>query len=110
MYTLVTDHGYLTEDNVIWESLDNIEGAGKFFNSNFLPSGMVSTKQVSILEEHDQRVKQMENDFLMALSLKEEDERSAQANDNEASRQRSVTDFELAKQLQEEEDRNFSSK
>lgn len=76
LYTLVTDHGYLTEENVIWETLDNIEGAGKYFNSNFLPSDDVSSKQESLMEEHYKRVKQMENDFLMALSLKEEDEAS----------------------------------
>lgn len=67
IYTLVTDHGFLTEDNIIWETLDNIDGAGRFFDSNFQASD-VTKKQVSVYQQQ-----QLENDFLMALSLKEED-------------------------------------
>lgn len=72
LYTLVTDHGYLTEDSVVWEILDNIEGAGGFFDSNFQVA-QATNKQVGELQAIDQRQQQMENDFLMALSLKEED-------------------------------------
>lgn len=72
IYTLVTDHGYLTEDNIIWETLDNIDGAGRFFDSNFQSSD-ITKKQVSVYQEIDQRQQQLENDFLMALSLKEEE-------------------------------------
>lgn len=69
---------------------------------------MGSSKQVTIMDELDERVKQMQSDFLMALSLREEEERSA--NDNELAKQRSANDFELAKQLQAEEERIFNKK
>lgn len=71
IYTLVTDHGYLTEDNIIWETLDNLEGAGRFFDANFQVAE-TTNRQVSELNAIDQRQQQLENDLLMALSLKEE--------------------------------------
>lgn len=35
LYTLVTDSGYLNHKEVVWETLDNIEGAGHYCDSNF---------------------------------------------------------------------------
>lgn len=81
IYTLVTDHGYLTEDNIIWETLDNIDGAGRFFDSSFQTSD-VTKKQVSVYQEIDQRQQQLENDFLMALSLKEEETADVRPNED----------------------------
>lgn len=78
LYTLVTDHGYLTEENVIWESLDSIEGAGRYFNSEFQDAG-TAERQISEFRAIDERRRQLENDFLMALSLKEEEEEAVAA-------------------------------
>lgn len=110
IYTLVTDHGYLTEDNVIWEILDNIEGAGRFFDSNFQALDMTN-KQVSEFQAIDQRQKQVESDYLMALYLKEEDKLDAQRSQVAIVDQihEQDDDFELAKRLQEEEDRLYRS-
>lgn len=35
LYTLVTDNGYLSHANIVWETLDSIEGAGRFCDFNF---------------------------------------------------------------------------
>lgn len=35
LYTLVTDSGYLNHPEIVWETLDNIEGAGNFCDANF---------------------------------------------------------------------------
>lgn len=108
IYTLVTDHGYLTEDNIIWETLDNIEGAGRFFDSNFQVSE-ITNRQVSEFNAIDQRQQQLENDFLMALSLREEGTALGQDNQqqDETMCHKTIDDFELAKQLQAQEDRYF---
>ena len=77
IYTLVSDHGYLTEDNIIWESLDSVDGAGRFYDSNF-NLAEVTNRQVSALGAIDQTLKQLEDDYLIALSLKEEEEDALQ--------------------------------
>ncbi len=35
LYILCTDQGYLSHPNIVWETLDNIEGDGEFCDSNF---------------------------------------------------------------------------
>lgn len=35
LYQLVTDQGFVNE-NVVWETLNNIEGDGQFVDSNFV--------------------------------------------------------------------------
>lgn len=36
LYTLVTDNGYLNHPEIVWETLENIEGDGEYCNSNFV--------------------------------------------------------------------------
>lgn len=36
LYQLVTDQGFLTEPNVVWETLHNIEGDSQFVDGNFV--------------------------------------------------------------------------
>lgn len=36
LYILVTDSGFLNHDQIIWESLENIDNDGRFFNSRFV--------------------------------------------------------------------------
>lgn len=122
IYTLVTDHGYLTEDNVIWETIDNIEGVGRFFDSSFNLSKMSTTtsKQVSEFNEIDKLQQQVMQDFMIACSLKEEEEAAAAANltnsdergssqsDQVTSSTQGLDDFQLAEQLQAEEDRIYN--
>ena len=35
LYTLVTDNGYLNHKNIVWETLESIDGDGRFCNSEF---------------------------------------------------------------------------
>ena len=35
LFLLVTDQGFLTEDQVMWETLSNVEGDGYFVDANF---------------------------------------------------------------------------
>lgn len=123
IYTLVTDHGYLTEDNIVWESLDNIEGAGRFFNANFSLSGS-SISQKSAFDDEMERKAQVETDYQIALKLKAEEEEALAAESQnrqvvpfqDGNQQQLATpssssahqldenaDFELAKKLQQEE-------
>ena len=37
LYQLATDQGFLTESNVVWESLNNIEGDTYFVDGEFHP-------------------------------------------------------------------------
>ncbi|RXM92421.1 Protein FAM63B [Acipenser ruthenus] len=89
LYLLVTDQGFLTEEKVVWESLHNVDGDGNFCDSEFHlrpPSGP-------------------ETDYMMALSLQQEQ----QSQDlNWEQLPEGVSDLELAKKLQEEEDRRAS--
>lgn len=102
IYTLVTDHGYLTEDNIVWETLDNIEGAGRFFDAHFQLSEMSNRQESEMMNAIDER---LVNDFLVALSLKEEEAKQV---GEEASNQRELDDLEVAKKLQAEEDRYYA--
>lgn len=35
LFILVTDQGFLTESNVVWETLSNVEGDCHFVDANF---------------------------------------------------------------------------
>lgn len=51
LFILVTDNGYLMHGDIVWETLDNIEGDGTFCNSNFRPIN--SENQVSQKESNN---------------------------------------------------------
>jgi len=107
IYTLVTDHGYLTEENIIWETLDSLEGAGRFFDSNFQPSE-VTSKQVSELSAIDMRQLQMEADFLLASFLRDYDpqgELTEQQQENLWLAEK-VQEIEASKKVREIEDKS----
>jgi len=132
LYTLVTDHGYLTEDNIIWETLDNIEGDGRFFDANFqLARISANSKQATAMSNIDEMQKQVLEDYLMALELEREDSNrqagtttGATADTNvdlgpvpmgpgptresiSGSQLTAEDDFELARRLQDEENRIY---
>ena len=35
LFVLVTDQGFLSESNVVWETLSNVEGDGHFVDAHF---------------------------------------------------------------------------
>ncbi|XP_042907925.1 ubiquitin carboxyl-terminal hydrolase MINDY-1 isoform X2 [Parasteatoda tepidariorum] len=70
LYQLVTDQGFLNE-NVVWETLDNIEGDGQFVDSSFVlvpPKCADVPLPLNIPEE-----KQIDQDEELALRLQEEE-------------------------------------
>ncbi|OCT86988.1 ubiquitin carboxyl-terminal hydrolase MINDY-2 [Xenopus laevis] len=100
LYLLVTDQGFLTEENIVWESLHNVDGDGNFCNAEF-HLRPPSDPQTVYQGQQDQ----IDQDYLMALSLQQEQQN--QDIDWEQIPE-GISDLELAKKLQEEEDRRAS--
>ncbi|XP_072258417.1 ubiquitin carboxyl-terminal hydrolase MINDY-2 isoform X2 [Pyxicephalus adspersus] len=100
LYLLVTDQGFLTEENIVWESLHNVEGDGNFCDSDFHLRPPSDPETV-----YQGQQDQIDQDYLMALSLQQEQQN--QDIDWEQIPE-GISDLELAKKLQEEEDRRAS--
>ncbi|XP_016128682.1 ubiquitin carboxyl-terminal hydrolase MINDY-2 isoform X2 [Sinocyclocheilus grahami] len=96
LYLLVTDQGFLTEEKVVWESLHNVDGDGNFCDSEFhlRPPSEPETVYRGQQDQIDQ-------DYLMALSLQQEQQASDLGWEQIPE---GISDLELAKKLQEEED------
>ncbi|CAL1299557.1 unnamed protein product [Larinioides sclopetarius] len=107
LYQLVTDQGFVNE-NAVWESLNNIEGDGQFVDADFIP---VPPKASDLtLPPELSTEKQIDQDFLVALSLQEEQQKqqSSELEWEDYKKKRlgisnGLTDEELARRLQEEE-------
>ncbi|XP_067341842.1 ubiquitin carboxyl-terminal hydrolase MINDY-2 isoform X2 [Channa argus] len=91
LYLLVTDQGFLTEEKVVWESLHNVDGDGNFCDSEFRlrPPSDPETVYRGQQDQIDQQEQQSQD--LQWEQLPE-----------------GISDLELAKKLQEEEDRRAS--
>ncbi|MEE6502944.1 hypothetical protein FKM82_004688 [Ascaphus truei] len=100
LYLLVTDQGFLTEENIIWESLHNVDGDGNFCDSEFHLRPPSDPETV-----YQGQQDQINQDYLMALSLQQEQQN--QDIDWEQIPE-GISDLELAKKLQEEEDKRAS--
>ncbi|XP_077477333.1 ubiquitin carboxyl-terminal hydrolase MINDY-2 [Stigmatopora argus] len=99
LYLLVTDQGFLTEEKVVWESLHNVDGDGNFCDSEFRLRPPSDPETVYRGQQD-----QIDQDYLMALSLQQEQ----QSQDLQWEQLPGISDLELAKKLQEEEDRRAS--
>ncbi|XP_028721536.1 ubiquitin carboxyl-terminal hydrolase MINDY-2 isoform X2 [Peromyscus leucopus] len=100
LYLLVTDQGFLTEEKVVWESLHNVDGDGNFCDSEFHLRPPSDPETV-----YKGQQDQIDQDYLMALSLQQE-QQSQDINWEQIPE--GISDLELAKKLQEEEDRRAS--
>ncbi|KAM4675497.1 ubiquitin carboxyl-terminal hydrolase MINDY-2 [Discoglossus pictus] len=100
LYLLVTDQGFLTEENIIWESLHNVDGDGNFCDSEFHLRPPSDPETV-----YQGQQDQIDQDYLMALSLQQEQQNQ---DINWEQIPEGISDLELAKKLQEEEDRRAS--
>ncbi|XP_059366421.1 ubiquitin carboxyl-terminal hydrolase MINDY-2-like isoform X2 [Carassius carassius] len=100
LYLLVTDQGFLTEEKVVWESLHNVDGDGNFCDSEF-HLRPPSDPETVYRGQQDQ----INQDYLMALSLQQEQQASDLGWEQIPE---GISDLELAKKLQEEEDRRAS--
>ncbi|KAG9466992.1 hypothetical protein GDO78_015789, partial [Eleutherodactylus coqui] len=91
LYLLVTDQGFLQEEKVIWESLHNVEGDSCFCDSDFhLTQHMEKEASFGSLQQMQQR--QVDQDYMIALSLQQQQQGPLP-----------MSDLELARQLQKEE-------
>lgn len=84
LYLLVTDQGFLSEQ-LVWESLHNVEGDGNFCDSDFRLCHPPKTPRVQDQDQIDQ-------DYLVAVSLQQSTGDPVP-----------LSDLELARQLQQEE-------
>ncbi|KAG2470659.1 ubiquitin carboxyl-terminal hydrolase MINDY-2 isoform X1 [Polypterus senegalus] len=100
LYLLVTDQGFLTEEKVVWESLHNVDGDGNFCDSEFHLRPPSDPETV-----YKGQQDQIDQDYLIALSLQQE-QQSQELNWEQIPE--GISDLELAKKLQEEEDRRAS--
>ncbi|XP_057578478.1 ubiquitin carboxyl-terminal hydrolase MINDY-1 [Hippopotamus amphibius kiboko] len=95
LYLLVTDQGFLQEEQVVWESLHNVDGDSCFCDSDFHLShtlGKGSGAEGGSGSPEKQR--QVDQDYLIALSLQQQQAPQGTLG---------LSDLELAQQLQQEE-------
>uniref|UniRef100_A0A8C6E4C4 Ubiquitin carboxyl-terminal hydrolase n=1 Tax=Moschus moschiferus TaxID=68415 RepID=A0A8C6E4C4_MOSMO len=96
LYLLVTDQGFLQEEQVVWESLHNVDGDSCFCDSDFhlshSPGKGPGTEGGSGSPE---KQRQVDQDYLIALSLQQQQPPPQGTS--------GLSDLELAQQLQHEE-------
>nr|XP_034954907.1 ubiquitin carboxyl-terminal hydrolase MINDY-1 [Zootoca vivipara] len=92
LYLLVTDQGFLHEEQVAWESLHNVDGDSCFCDAEFHLSHALG-KEAAGGSPQDQQLsqRQVDQDYMIALSLQQQQGGPA------------LSDLELAQQLQQEE-------
>ncbi|CAI9151509.1 unnamed protein product [Rangifer tarandus platyrhynchus] len=96
LYLLVTDQGFLQEEQVVWESLHNVDGDSCFCDSDFHLShspGKGPGSEGGSGSPEKQR--QVDQDYLIALSLQQQQPPPQGTS--------GLSDLELAQQLQQEE-------
>ncbi|KRY35025.1 Protein FAM63A [Trichinella spiralis] len=92
LFLLLTDQGFLKETDYVWETLDTIDGDSQFVDTEFRLAKAKSEEKC--LQDGS---KQIENDFLLAMSLSEE------AGGPYARIKEPANDFHFAEQLQRKE-------
>lgn len=132
LFLLVTDQGFLNECNVVWETLSSVEGDCYFVDTSFhtytKPDSTSSTTAVTPPVVPIGSDQQIDQDYLVALSLDQEQKLQREAWSNQMSGPGSsggaisetgsildqghhpqLSDLELAKKLQDEEDQRASA-
>lgn len=92
LYLLVTDQGFLHEEQVAWESLHNVDGDSCFCDAEFHLSHALGKEAAgSSPQEQHLNQRQVDQDYMIALSLQQQQGGTP------------LSDLELAQQLQQEE-------
>ncbi|NXU96286.1 MINY1 hydrolase, partial [Cettia cetti] len=93
LYLLVTDQGFLQEEGVVWESLHSVDGDSCFCDTEFhLSHALGKAGGTAAPPDHRLQQSQVDQDYMVALSLQQgQDPPSV------------LSDLELARQLQHEE-------
>lgn len=95
LYLLVTDQGFLQEEQVVWESLHNVDGDSCFCDSDFhLSHSLGEAAGAEGAGGSPEKQLQVDQDYLIALSLQQQQQPQGMVG---------LTDLELAQQLQQEE-------
>ena len=71
LFLLLTDQGFLTQENMVWQTLSSIDGDGAFVDCNFKRLLMDNQPVPNTYSQEDQ-------DHMLALSIQEEQQREAQ--------------------------------
>lgn len=94
LYLLVTDQGFLQEQQVVWESLHNVDGDSCFCDSDFhLSHSLGKSHGAEGGSGSPDKQLQVDQDYLIALSLQQQQPQGTLG----------LSDLELAQQLQQEE-------
>ncbi|XP_016071045.1 PREDICTED: protein FAM63A [Miniopterus natalensis] len=93
LYLLVTDQGFLQEEQVVWESLHNVDGDSCFCDSDFHLSHSLGKGPGAEGGSGSPEQRQVDQDYLIALSLQQQQPQGTLG----------LSDLELAQQLQQEE-------
>lgn len=51
LFVLLTDHGFLTEEKIVWQILCNVDGDGIFVDDNFKKTNLRSDENASVTRE-----------------------------------------------------------
>jgi len=99
LYLLVTDQGFLHQPQVVWETLDNIQGDTVFVDQDF-----------NVVSEQGEMTASPDSDHLLAVSLQQRDEEASQRDQEwqqfkqeHLGGNQEISDQELARRLQEVE-------
>ncbi|KAF3813371.1 hypothetical protein GH733_018522 [Mirounga leonina] len=93
LYLLVTDQGFLQEEQVVWESLHTVDGDSCFCDSDFhLRHSFGRGPGAGGARGSPEKRRQVDQDYLIALSLQHQPQDTV-----------GLSDLELARQLQQEE-------
>ncbi|XP_036309085.1 ubiquitin carboxyl-terminal hydrolase MINDY-1 isoform X2 [Pipistrellus kuhlii] len=95
LYLLVTDQGFLQEEQVVWESLHNVDGDSCFCDADFhLSHSLGKGPGAEGGGGSPEKQRQVDQDYLIALSLQQQQQPQGTLG---------LSDLELAQQLQQEE-------
>lgn len=110
LFLLVTDQGFLHQENVVWETLENIEGDTEFVDHDFKTVQEFKGAGVRLQGEPLTGEMRVEQDHLLAVNLAREDQEGRdrdkqwqQFKDKHLGNTEGLTDEELAARLQEAE-------
>ncbi|KAK7491490.1 hypothetical protein BaRGS_00017319 [Batillaria attramentaria] len=115
LFVLVTDQGFLTESNVVWETLSNVDGDCHFVDASFCTYTKPEPSTEPIANSpYASGDTQIDSDYQVALSLHQDQQMIAEQEAAWGQFHPEMAaahngDHELAMRLQEEEDRRAAA-
>nr|CAB3244513.1 protein FAM63B [Phallusia mammillata] len=106
LFTLVTDQGFLTKPNIVWETLSNIQGDTHFTDAKFLSTPVESGAVNASAELSPQQ--QFDQDMMIAMSLTADDANDVVPPAEYPKGSTEESDHQMASRLQQEYDEQVS--